>query len=471
MSDPLTGSKREKRKVSYPPDFHRETPHDADAEKGVLASCLLAPKEVIGLAVESGVVREAFYIPAHGEIFEALLALWNAGKPVDFITLAGHLRDACRLDQVGGAPALNDLFTFIGTAANAGWYVEIVLEKWLRRRVIAVCCEHAARGYEDDETARLIDDVERAIFEISQQRAHGKSRRRSAKELAIAAIGTIEKIYASGGKITGMETGFRELDQMTDGLHGSEMIVIAARPSMGKTAFAMNIAEHVCMTGNVPVAVFSLEMSDEQLMQRMLCSAARVNIKSLRNGFLGERDFPALTAASGRLAAAPLFIDDEGTISIMDLRARARRLKAQHGIGLIVIDYLQLLRSTSRKAADNRQIEISEISAGIKGLAKELRIPIVVLAQLNRQVEQRGGGRPRLSDLRESGSIEQDADVVGLLVREEYYAEGEEAKAEAAGKATLIIAKQRNGPVGDVPLTFIKEYTRFEDRAREAAPC
>ena len=447
----------------------RTLPHDSDAEKGVLASCVLAPPQVIGLAVEAGVAAEVFYIPAHGEIFAVLVELWNAGKPVDFITVAGLLRDRGRLDQVGGAAAINELWTFLPTAANAAWYVEIVREKWLRRKVISVCCEHAARGYEDDETPRLIDDVERAVFDISQEAQGRGGRRRSAKELAIAAIGTIEKLYESRGKITGMETGFRELDQMTDGLHGSEMIVIAARPSMGKTAFAMNIAEHVCLHRGLPVAVFSLEMSDEQLMQRMLCSQARVNIKALRNGFLAERDFPALSAAAVKLGGAPLFIDDEGGISIMDLRARARRLKSQHDIALIVIDYLQLLRSTSRKAADNRQIEISEISAGIKGLAKELRIPIVVLAQLNRQVEQRGGGRPRLSDLRESGSIEQDADVVGLLVREEYYAEGDEAKADAAGKATLIIAKQRNGPVGDVPLTFIKEYTRFEDRAREGA--
>jgi len=247
------------------------------------------------------------------------------------------------------------------------------------------------------------------------------------------------------------------------------MIVIAARPSMGKTALAMNIAEHVALVEGKPVAVFSLEMSSQQLVQRLLCSRAKVNLQRVRNGFLSERDFPSLTAVASRLATAKLFIDDSPGLSIAELRAKARRLVASHQVQLLVIDYLQLLRSTSRRAQDNRQIEISEISGGIKSLAKELNIPIIVIAQLNRQPDARAkeGGRPRLSDLRESGSIEQDADVVGLLVRSEYYETDEEAKQERAGEAELIIAKQRNGPTGDVPLTFLKEYTRFENRARE----
>jgi replicative DNA helicase len=240
---------------------------------------------------------------------------------------------------------------------------------------------------------------------------------------------------------------------------------------MGKTALAMNIAEHVGLVEGKPVAVFSLEMSSQQLVQRLLCSRAKVNLQRVRNGFLSERDFPSLTAAASRLAAAKLFIDDSPGLSIAELRAKARRLVAAHQVQLLVIDYLQLLRSTSRRAQDNRQIEISEISGGIKSLAKELNIPIIVIAQLNRQPDARAkeGGRPRLSDLRESGSIEQDADVVGLLVRSEYYETDEEAKQEKAGEAELIIAKQRNGPTGDVPLTFLKEYTRFENRAREHA--
>jgi replicative DNA helicase len=256
---------------------------------------------------------------------------------------------------------------------------------------------------------------------------------------------------------------------MTSGLHPAEMVVIAARPSMGKTALAMNIAEHVSLDIGKPVAVFSLEMSSQQLVQRLLCSRAKVNLQRVRDGFLSERDFPSLTNAAAKLAGAKLYIDDTPGLSVIELRARARRMKSQFDIQLIIIDYLQLLRSTSRRAQDNRQLEISEISGGVKALAKELNVPIVVVAQLNRQPDVRGGGRPRLSDLRESGSIEQDADLVGLLVRPELYQTDDEAKEEKAGEAELIIAKQRNGPTGDVALTFLKEYTRFENRHREHA--
>ena len=282
------------------------------------------------------------------------------------------------------------------------------------------------------------------------------------------AIASIQDLYERRGGITGIPSGFADFDKMTDGLHRQEMVVIAARPSMGKTAFAMNIAEYIAVDLKMPVAVFSLEMGSQQLVQRLLCSRAKVNLGRVRDGFLSERDFPALTAAASKLAESKIFIDDTAGLSILELRAKARRLKSQHDIQAIFIDYLQLLRSTSRRAQDNRQLEIAEISSGLKALAKELNIPIIVLAQLNRNPEQRSGdskGRPRLSDLRESGSIEQDADLVGLLVREEYYAENDDEREESKGKATLIIAKQRNGPVGDVPLTFLKEFTRFETRA------
>jgi replicative DNA helicase len=283
------------------------------------------------------------------------------------------------------------------------------------------------------------------------------------------AIEQIERLYENRGSVTGLATGFVELDRMTSGLHAAEMVVIAARPAMGKTAFAMNIAEHVAMDIGKAVAVFSLEMSSQQLVQRILCSRAKVDLQRVRNGFLSERDFPNLTAAASQVAAAKMFIDDTPALSVTELRAKARRMKSLYDIQLIVIDYLQLLRSMSRRAQDNRQLEISEISAGIKALAKELSLPIIVIAQLNRQPDTRAkeGGRPRLSDLRESGSIEQDADVVGLLVRPEYYETDDDAKQERAGEAELIIAKQRNGPTGDVPLTFLKQYTRFETRARE----
>src|SRR5437867_10580978 len=289
------------------------------------------------------------------------------------------------------------------------------------------------------------------------------------KEQVMGALESIEKLYERRGGITGLSTGFIELDRLTSGLHPAEMVVIAGRPSMGKTALAMNVAEHVAVIQKKPVAVFSLEMSSQQLVQRMLCSRARVNLQKVRDGFLGERDCPSLTAAASKLAEAKIFIDDSPSLAILELRAKARRLKAQQDVQLIIVDYLQLLRSPSRRGQDNRQLEISEISAGLKALAKELKIPLIVVAQLNRQPEARTGGKPRLSDLRESGSIEQDADLVALLVRPEIYEEDEEARAEKAGEAELIIAKQRNGPVGEIPLTFLKEFTRFETRARNVS--
>jgi replicative DNA helicase len=454
----------------YRPDVHRLLPQSPDAEKGVLCSFLLMPREIGGLCAEKQITPEHFHIPAHGELYKVLLELWDAGKPIDFIILTELLRDRQRLDQVGGAAYVTELFTFLPTSANVGYYLEIVQEKHTLREIIKVCTEYAARSYdEQDNVPNLLDNVEGKIFAIAQDRFKDKTA--SMKEQVMQAIHDIEALYERRGQISGLETGLAEFDRMTDGLHGSEMIVIAARPSMGKTALAMNMAEHVALELKKPVAVFSLEMSTSQLVQRMLCSRARVNLGNIRNGFLSERDFPALTAAASKLAESKFFIDDTPGLSILELRAKSRRLKSQHDIAAIFIDYLQLLRSTSKRAQDNRQLEIAEISSGLKSLAKELNVPIVVLAQLNRNPEGRTGeakGRPRLSDLRESGSIEQDADLVGLLVREEYYADTDEDKKAAEGKATLIIAKQRNGPVGDVPLTFLKEFTRFENRAREA---
>ena len=455
----------------YRPDVHRLLPQSPDAEKGVLCSYLLAPREVGGFCAEKQITPAHFHIPAHGELFGVLQVLWDANKPIDFIILTELLRDTQRLDMVGGAAFVTELFTFLPTAANLAYYVEIVQEKHTLREIIKVCTEYAARSYdEQDNVPNLLDDVEGKIFAIAQDRFKDKAA--SMKDQVMQAIHAIEELYERRGAITGLPTGLAEFDKMTDGLHAAEMIVIAARPSMGKTALAMNMAEHVALEEKKAVAVFSLEMSTSQLVQRMLCSRARVNLGNVRNGFLSERDFPALTAAASKLAESKFFIDDTPGLSILELRAKARRLKSQHDIAAIFIDYLQLLRSTSKRAQDNRQLEIAEISSGLKSLAKELNIPIVVLAQLNRNPEGRTGeakGRPRLSDLRESGSIEQDADVVGLLIRDEYYADTDEDKKEAEGKATLIIAKQRNGPVGDIPLTFLKEFTRFENRAREVA--
>jgi replicative DNA helicase len=445
-------------------DIHRTPPHSVEAEQGVLGSMLISPRDTIAECVEK-INEEYFYVPAHQTIYTVLVELWNAGQAIDLITFTQVLRDRNLLETVGGAAFVTSLFTFVPTAANVQYYLDIVRDKYILRSIIAAATESVRRAYEEqDEVGNLLDEVEQKIFAVGEDRFKGQML--SMKDQVMEAIESIEKLYERKGGITGISTGFVEFDRMTSGMHPSEMIVIAARPSMGKTALAMNIAEHVAINENLSVGVFSLEMSSQQLVQRLLCSRARVNLQKVRDGFLGERDFPSLTAAASKLAEARIFIDDSASLTILELRAKARRLKAQQDVQLIIVDYLQLLRSTSRRAQDNRQLEISEISAGLKGLAKELKIPLIVVAQLNRQPEARSGGKPRLSDLRESGSIEQDADLVGLLVRPEIYEEDEEARAEKAGEAELIIAKQRNGPVGEIPLTFLKEFTRFEDRAR-----
>ena len=445
------------------PDIHRTLPHSLEAEQGVLGSMLISPTDVIGDCVER-INEQYFYQPAHATIYTILVEFWSAQRPSDVITLTQVLRDRKLLDEVGGPAFITHLFTFTPTAANAMYYVEIVREKYVLRQIIASCTEAASRAYDEQgEVNTLLDEVEQKILAINEDRF--KDQVPLMKDQVMEAIESIEKLYERRGAITGLASGFKNFDQMTNGLHPSEMVVIAARPSMGKTAFAMNIAEHVAVNTKQPVAIFSLEMSSQQLVQRLLCSRARVNLGKVRDGFLSERDFPNLMTAAAKLAESQIYIDDTAGLSILELRSKARRFKQMHDIKLIVIDYLQLLRSTSRRAQDNRQLEIAEISSGVKALAKELNIPIIVLAQLNRNPEARKGGRPVLSDLRESGSIEQDADLVGLLIRSEYYAEDEEQREETKGEAELIIAKQRNGPVGDVKLTFLKEYTRFEDRA------
>ncbi|HEY2139097.1 MAG TPA: replicative DNA helicase, partial [Chthoniobacterales bacterium] len=413
-------------------DIHRTLPHSIEAEQGVLGSMLISPREIIAECVEK-INENYFYVPAHQTIYLVLVELWNAGQGIDLITFTQVLRDRNLLETVGGAAAVTSLFTFVPTAANITYYLEIVRDKYILRQIIAACTESVRRSFEEqDEVHNLLDEVEQKIFSVGEDRFKGQVL--TMKDQVMEAIEAIEQLYERRGGITGISTGFAELDRMTNGLHEAEMIVIAARPSMGKTALAMNIAEHVAINEKLPVAVFSLEMSSQQLVQRLLCSRARVNLQKVRDGFLAERDFPSLTAAASKLAEAQIYIDDSASLSILELRAKARRLKAQKDIRLIVVDYLQLLRSTTRRAQDNRQLEISEISSGLKGLAKELKVPVLVLAQLNRQPEARTGGKPRLSDLRESGSIEQDADLVGLLVRPEIYEEDEDARAEKAGE-------------------------------------
>src|SRR5712691_7388889 len=449
-------------------DIHRAPPHSVEAEQGVLGSMLISPRDAIAEVVEK-INEEYFYVPAHQTIYSVLVDLWNAGQAIDLITFTQVLRDRTLLESVGGAAFVTSLFTFVPTAANVHYYLEIVRDKYILREIIAASTESVRRAYEEqDEVNNLLDEVEQRIFAVGEDRFKGQML--SMKEQVMSTLESIEKLFENKGAITGVSTGFRDLDKLTSGLHSSEMIVIAARPSMGKTALAMNIAENAAIQLKLPVAIFSLEMSAQQLVQRMLCSRARVNLAKTRDGFLAEADFPKLTNAASKLAEAKIFIDDTASLTILELRAKARRLKAQQDVQLIIVDYLQLLRSTSRRAQDNRQLEISEISAGLKSLAKELKIPIIVVAQLNRNPEIRTGsgkGVPRLADLRESGSIEQDADLVGLLVRDEYYADTDEERQELEGKAELIIAKQRNGPIGEVKLTFLKDFTRFEDRAED----
>jgi replicative DNA helicase len=454
---------------SYLPDIHRSLPQSVDAEKGLLGSILLSPGKVLDECIQQQVGEKYFHHPAHGRIFTVLVEMREANKPIDLITLTQFLEDRHLLEEVGGAAAVTDLFTFVPTASNASYYLELLREKYLLREIIATCTEYGSRAYEEQGDVKiLLDEAEQKILAIGDDRF--KAKVPEMKELAMEALDSIEKLFQNRGALTGVPTGFSGIDSMTNGMHAGEMIVIAARPSMGKTALAMNIAEHVAMEAGKAVAVYSLEMSTQQLMQRLLCSLARVDLKKIRDGFIGKHDMTNLIQATTKLSESAMFIDDTPGLSILELRARARRLKDRHDIQLIVIDYLQLLRSPSKRGQENRQIEVAEISSGIKALAKELKIPIVVLAQLNRNPEGRTGGskgKPVLSDLRESGSIEQDADFVGLLWREEYYADDEDEKKESEGRAELKIAKQRNGPVGDVPLTFLKTITRFEDRAPE----
>lgn len=445
------------------PEAHRPLPASLDAEQGVLSSILLSPRDSMYKAVEKGIDPAHFHHPAHATIYAVLLELSNANNPIDLITVTQALADRNLLEQIGGPSILAHLQTFLPTATNADYYIDIIREKHLLRRMISVCTTSAARCYEEQgDVKALIDDVEKQVFTVAEDRVRGDLP--EIKDHVNAALDSIELLYKNRGQVTGVATGYKELDNMTNGLHPSEMIVIAARPSMGKTALAMNIAEHVAVDKQIPVGVFSLEMSSQQLATRLLCSRARVNLHHIRNGIMPKNAQQNLFKAVNEYSASKMIIDDTAGLSINELRAKSRRMMDKSGLGLIVIDYLQLLKSPSKRGQENRQIEIAEISNGIKALAKELNIPIIVLAQLNRKSEDRGDGKPRISDLRESGSIEQDADVVGLLYRSAYYAKDSEDRDEKGGEAELIIAKQRNGPTGEVPLTFLSEFTRFESR-------
>ncbi|MBI1841153.1 MAG: replicative DNA helicase [Verrucomicrobia bacterium] len=453
-----------------PGSADRLPPHSIEAEQGVLGCIFLAPSECLGDCVEklkSG--AQTFYDLRHQALYEELVGMYEAKQPVDLITVPQRLKDKNLLEAVGGLSYLASLPDATPSSANLLYYLEILKEKHLLRRMIGTCTNVLARVYEHQgEVDSLLDETERDILQISEARVEPDSR--TMRDLVRNAISTIEHYQQRQGMLTGLGTGFMDLDRMTSGLHAGEMIVIAARPSMGKTSLAMNIAEYVAVEEKLPVGVFSLEMTADSLVLRLMCSRAQVNLRDIRGGFIAERDFPRLTAAAGKLAAAPLYIDDTPGLSILQLRAKARRMWQQHGIKLIVIDYLQLLHSTARRV-ENRQQEIADISNGVKALAKELKVPVIVLSQLNREFEKEKNRKPRMSDLRESGAIEQDADLIGLLYKPNA-AEDEEAAPSADDEAVpvnLLIAKQRNGPTGDVCLVFRKSITRFESAAKISA--
>lgn len=432
-------------------------PQNLEAEMAVLGSMLM-DDNAMNVAVEL-LDKDLFYKDAHKKIFEALLDLFNANKAVDIITLTNELKRRGTLDEIGGASFLTALVNTVPTAANISHYVSIVKEKSILRTLITNSTKIVSLCYgSEGNVNEVVDSAEQLIFEVSERKHQGSYLH--LKEIIKDSIETIDKLYQKKEHVTGIPTGYIDFDIKTAGLQPSDLIVIAGRPSMGKSAFALGIAEYAGVVEKIPVAIFSVEMSKAQLVQRMLCSHAKVDAHKVRTGYLASSDWPRLTAAAGKLSEAPIFIDDSPSISAMELRAKARRLKAQQDIQLLILDYLQLMQGSS--GIESRQQEISEISRSLKALARELNIPVIAISQLSRAVESRNDHRPQLSDLRESGAIEQDADLVALILREEYYSPSPDNQ----GIAEVIIAKQRNGPVGSMKLAFIKEYTRFENIAR-----
>jgi len=447
-------------------------PQALDAESAVLGAMLL-DRDAIGRALEI-IDDKCFYSNQHGRIFSCMVTLYDRNEAVDLITLTEELRKNGDLEAVGGVSYLDTLLGSVATSASVEYHAKIVLEKSTLRRLIQASTEIVSDAYNGQvEVAELMDRAERRIFEIS-----GSKLRQgfvAMQDIVKDSFELVEQLYQQKRYVTGLESGFKDLDTMTAGFQAGDFVVVAGRPSMGKTSFALNIAQHAAIKHKTPVAVFSLEMTKEQLMLRVLCSEARVKAHSVRTGFVGKAEWGKLTRAAGTLHDAPIYIDDSPDLNVLEMRAKARRLKAEVDLGLVVVDYLQLIRGHQR--AENRQQEISHISRSLKALAKELNIPVMELSQLSRAVEQRERKekRPILSDLRESGAIEQDADVVIFIFRPFLYRVAGEAAADAPDtpesiedrrKAEIIVGKQRNGPTGKVDLVFFDEYTRFEDKAR-----
>lgn len=437
----------------------RVPPQNLEAEQSVLGAMLIE-REAISRVSE--ILRpEDFYREAHRLIFQAMLALFNKNDAVDMVTVVESLRKDDKLEPAGGIAYITTLANSVPTAANVVYHARIVEEKALLRQLINTATRVATMGYEGSEEVEIImDKAERMILEVAGRKIGQEFT--PIKTIIFDAFNKIEQLYASKGGITGIPTGFKDLDKLMSGLQPSDLVLIAARPSMGKTAFVLNIAQHVAIREKKAVAFFSLEMSKEQLVQRMLCAEAAIDAQRLRIGELEENDWKKLVIAADRLASAPVFIDDTASITAVEMRAKCRRLKIEHDLQLVIIDYLQLMQGSGNNRGENRQQEISEISRSLKGLARELNVPVIALSQLSRSVESRQSKRPMLSDLRESGSLEQDADIVAFLYREDYY----DPDSEKKNITEIIVAKHRNGPVDTVQLFFHKQFTKFSDLAQ-----
>jgi replicative DNA helicase len=439
--------------------LHKVPPQNIDAEQSILGSILL-DNQALNSALEILEAKD-FYSEAHRRIFTATIELYDRNEPADLITLTNILKNKKQLDAVGGMAYLASLVDNVPSAANVGHYAKIVKEKAILRQLIDTATGILKNSYDTGtDIDQVLDAAEHAIFEISENKI--KPAFFPMKTIIKDSFRTIERLYEKKALITGVPTGFEKIDDLTSGLQKSDLIIIAGRPSMGKTAFALNIARHAAAEMGLPVAVFSLEMAKEQLAMRMLASEAKVDSQRLRRGLLGETDWPKLTTAAGRLSEAPIFIDDTPAIMVLEMKAKARRLKAETGLELIVLDYLQLMRAGGRR--DSREQEISEISRSLKALAKELNVPVIAISQLNRKVEDRTNRRPQMADLRESGAIEQDADLIAFIYRDEVYNKSEDNPEK--GMAEIIIGKQRNGPIGTVKLAFLEKFTSFENLAR-----
>jgi replicative DNA helicase len=435
-------------------------PQNIEAEESLISAILVDNHTL--LDVLEILSADDFYKTVHQKIFAAITELFGRNEPIDLVTLSNHLKQLGQLDQIGGPAYLSHLVDTVPLAVNAQHYAKIVHDKASLRRLIQKAGDIARRCYEDrGDVEEVIDFAEASVFEISENKAHQSFHPLS--KMIEDNIDSLEERQGNKSLITGVTTGYTLLDHKTSGLQNSDLIILAARPGMGKTAFALNIARNAAMEAGVPVAIFSLEMSKEQLSMRMLSSEARLDSTRLRSGFISQEDWLRITEAASSLSNAPIFIDDSPVLTAMEIRAKARRLKLDKNVGLIIIDYIQLMQG--RRSAERRELEISEISRALKALAKELNLPVVALSQLNRMLEQRSDKRPQLSDLRESGALEQDADVVTFIYRDEVYNKDENNPNK--GKAEIIISKQRNGPIGMVPLVFLNTYTRFENPASQ----